>query len=251
MFNFMRKDKTEEERAVKAEKDRRKTEKREKKKSSKRDKALSPEELERLEEVSRSLKMKGPGRKSSEELERANVVGLRYSQFFLQSGPTSPDSSDTASTWSSSTTSLGRPRGILKSKAPGSVSESSSKIDLDDEGLLLKNTQQNEMNIYKLSPGAWPGQSTQTNQNHTQGGEAPYGECLGLKSRKLLSNFALRLPVIISVAGREAWLKTPLAVETSSKVTLHTPHSTPQLHTPYSILHTPQIEMYLVGFSLQ
>ena len=215
MFNFMRKDKTDEERAVKAEKDRRKSEKREKKKSSKRDKPLSPEELQRLEEVSRSLKMKGPGRKGSDEMDRANVVGLRYSQFFLQSGPTSPDSSDTASTWSSSTTSLGRPRGILKSKAPGSVSESSSKIDLDDEGLLLKNTQQNEMNIYRLSSETWAGQSRQTVES-----EAQHGEYLGIKSRKLLSNFALRLPVVISVAGREPWLRTPLPVETSSKVTL-------------------------------
>ena len=237
MFNFMRKDKTEEDRAVKLEKERRKSEKREKKKSSKRDKPLSPEELQRLEEVSRSLKIKGPGRKSSDEIDRANVVGLRYSQFFLPSGPTSPDSSDTASTWSSSTTSLGRPRGILKSKHPGTVSESSSKIDLDDEGLLMKNTQQNEMNIYKLSPLSF---SLQANQNYNQNlpdGEAQYGEHLGFKSRKLLINSALRLPVIISVAGREAWLKTPLPVETSSKVTSTPPH-----------LHSSLIETYQFGF---
>ena len=213
MFNFMRKDRTEEERA---ERDRRKSEKREKKKSSKREKPLSPEELERLEEVSRSLKMKGVGRRtSSDDVDRSNVVGLRYSQFYLQSDPglTSPDSqSDTASTWSSSTASLGRPRGILKSKAPGSVS--SSKIDLDDEGLLMKNTQQNEMNIYKLSPGF----SLQSNQNSNQtAGEAQHGEQLGFKSRKLLSNFALRLPVIITVPSTEAWLKCRLPVE--SKVT--------------------------------
>ena len=213
MFNFMRKDRTEEERA---ERDRRKTEKREKKKSSKREKPLSPEELERLEEVSRSLKMKGAGRRTSED-----VVGLRYSQFYLQSEPgqtsglTSPDSqSDTASTWSSSTASLGRPRGILKSKAPGSVS--SSKVDLDDEGLLMKNTQQNEMNIYKLSPGF----ALQTNQNYnpTSWGEAQHGQQLGFKSRKLLSNFALRLPVIITVPTTDAWVKCRLPLE--SKVTV-------------------------------
>ena len=219
MFNFMRKDRTEEERA---EKDRRKSEKREKKKSSKREKSLSPEELERLEEVSRSLKLKGSqGRKaSSDETDRTAVVGLRYSQFHLQS-ETSPDSqSDSASTWSSSTASLGRPRGILKSKAPGSVS--SSKIDLDDEGLLMKNTQQNEINIYKLSPGF----SLQTNQNDNQtttwDAQQQHGEQLGVKSRKLLSNFALRLPVIITVPRTDAWLKTGLPVETWSKVTLWT-----------------------------
>ena len=214
MFNFMRKDRSEDERA---ERDRRKSEKREKKKSSKREKPLSPEELERLEEVSRSLKMKG-GRKSSDEVDRSNVVGLRYSQFYLPSEPgypTSPDSqSDTASTWSSSTASLGRPRGILKSKAPGSVS--SSKIDLDDEGLLMKNTQQNEINIYKLSPGF----SLQTNQDYNQTtGEAQHGEQLGCKSRKLLSNFALRLPVVITVPRTDAWVKSGLPVETWSKVT--------------------------------
>ena len=208
MFNFMRKDRTEEERA---ERDRRKSEKREKKRSSKREKPLSPEELERLEELSRSLKMKG----ASDEVDRTNVVGLRYSQFYLQSEPglasglTSPDSqSDTASTWSSSTASLGRPRGILKSKAPGSVS--SSKLDLDDEGLLMKNTQQNEMNIYKISPGF----SLQTNQNHPPTiRETQYGEQLGFKSRKLLSNFALRLPVVITVPSTDAWLKSGLPVE--------------------------------------
>ena len=215
MFNFMRKDRSEEERA---EKDRRKSEKREKKKSSKREKPLSPEELERLDEVSRSLKMKGASRRSSDDVDRTNVVGLRYSQFYLQSDPsglTSPDSqSDTASTWSSSTASLGRPRGILKSKAPGSVS--SSKIDLDDEGLLMKNTQQNEMNIYKLSPGF----SLQSNQNvNPTSWEAQHGEELGFKSRKLLSNFALRLPVIITVPSTDAWKKSPLPVETWSKVT--------------------------------
>ena len=217
MFNFMRKDRTEEERA---ERDRRKTEKREKKKSSKREKPLSPEELERLEEVSRSLKMKGAGRRtSSDDVDRSNVVGLRYSQFYLQSDPglTSPDSqSDTASTWSSSTASLGRPRGILKSKAPGSVS--SSKVDLDDEGLLMKNTQQNEMNIYKLSPGF----ALQTNQNYNPtswgAGEAQHGQQLGFKSRKLLSNFALRLPVIITVPTTDAWAKCRLPLE--SKVTV-------------------------------
>ena len=56
MFHFMKKEKTEEE---KAEKERKKSEKREKKekKNSKRDK-LSKDELQRLEEVRKSLKIK-------------------------------------------------------------------------------------------------------------------------------------------------------------------------------------------------
>ena len=60
-----------------------------------------------------------------------------------------------------------------------------------------------------------------TNQNSNQTTwEAQHGEQLGFKSRKLLSNFALRLPVIITVPRTDAWLKTGLPVETWSKVTL-------------------------------
>ena len=133
-------------------------------KSSKREE-LSKNELQQREEVRRSLKIKGGNVKRSkdcdfgDEVDSASVVGLRYSQFYLggsESGVASPDSSDSASTWSSA--SLSRPRSILKSRGEnrGSVSQlsqSSSKLDLNDENLLLKNTAQNEMISYNKSPG--------------------------------------------------------------------------------------------------
>ena len=230
MFNFMKKEKTEEERA---EKERRKSEKRERKKSSKREK-LSQDELQRLEEVRRSLKIKGGNIKRSkegdfsDEVDRASVVGLRYSQFYLggsESGVASPDSSDSASTWSSA--SLSRPRGILKSRGEdrGSVSQlsqSSSKVDLDDENLLLKNTAQNEMISYNKSPGFTAEADTEHiyayHHNPSldpgqwdSGDSGQPGECTGLKSRRLLSNFPLNLPVIIQVPPTEAWKRHTLS----------------------------------------
>ena len=222
MFNFMKKEKTEEERA---EKERRKSEKRERKKSSKREK-LSQDELQRLEEVRRSLKIKGGNIKRSkegdfsDEVDRSSVVGLRYSQFYLggsESGVASPDSSDSASTWSSA--SLSRPRGILKSRGEdrGSVSQSSSKLDLDDENLLLKNTAQNEMISYNKSPGYSAQADTELiyayhhNPSLDPGDRGLPGECQGLKSRRLLSNFPLHLPVIIQVPPTEAWRQQTLS----------------------------------------
>ena len=208
MFGFMKKERTEEE---KAEKERKKSEKRERKKSSKREK-LSTDELERLEEVRRSLKMKGVTRRSreqdfSDEVDRASVVGLRYSQFYLDPGAgdvTSPDSSDTTSTWSSTSLNT-RPRSILKSKQPGSsVSESSSRLDLDDEHLLMKNTQQNEIISYAKSPGVSTDHDQEYSYHSNSQIDLSYfdtspGECLGLKSKKLLSNFPLQLPDLVQI----------------------------------------------------
>ena len=213
----MKKEKTEEERA---EKERKKSEKREKKKSSKRDK-LSQEELQRLDEVRRSFKIKGVNKEQdfSDETDRASVVGLRYSQFYLgsdqsRSSVASPDSSDTASTWSSA--SLTRPRGILKSKHPGSVSGSSSRLDLDDEHLLLKNTQQNEIISYNKSPGFSADTNSEYSYFQNPNLDLEYfnnqpGECLGLKSKKLLSSFPLHLPEIVKVNQTEAWGKQGLS----------------------------------------
>ena len=217
MFNFMKKEKTEE---ARAEKERKKSEKREKKKSSKREK-LSNDELQRLEEVRKSLKIKGVDKRRkeqdfSDETDRASVVGLRYSQFYLgsESGVTSPDSgSDSASTWSSA--SLNRPRSILKSKhtGGGSVSESSSKLDLDDEHLLLKNTQQNEIISYNKSPG-FISNDTEHEYSYYQPSQLDIsyfdsqpGECLGFKSKKLLNNFPVTLPEIIKVTPSDPWRK--------------------------------------------
>ena len=158
-------------------------------------------------------------------MDRASVVGLRYSQFYLggsESGVASPDSSDSASTWSSA--SLSRPRGILKSRGEdrGSVSQlsqSSSKLDLDDENLLLKNTAQNEMISYNKSPGY----SAEADTEHIyayhhnpsldpgQWDSGQPGESTGLKSRRLLSNFQLSLPVIIQVPPTEAWRRQTLS----------------------------------------
>ena len=212
----MKKEKTEEERA---EKERRRSEKKEKKKNSKRQDKLSQDELQRLEEVRRSLKIKGVNNRSkeqdfSDETDRASVVGLRYSQFFhpgdSRNSMVSPDfSSDSTSTWSgSASASLTRPRGILKSRNAGSVSGSSSKLDLDDEGLLLANTQQNEIICYKHSPG-----QENDNQNGVSDNiDLEYfsknpGECVGFKSKRLLSSFTLQLPDVIKIAQTETWKK--------------------------------------------
>ena len=137
----MKKEKTEEERA---EKERKKSEKREKKekKSSKREK-LTNDDLERLEEVRRSLKIKvdmndshasvlnqpnHQGSKKNKEKEipsgitadyrdttdRSAVIGLRYSQHGGSGdGGLSPDTSDTASTWSKDGSIGRKPRGLL------------------------------------------------------------------------------------------------------------------------------------------
>ena len=227
MFNFMKKEKTEEERA---EKERKKSEKRERKKSSKRDK-LSQDELQRLEEVRQSLKIRGGSKRSkedfSDEVDRSSVVGLRYSQFYLggsESGVASPDSSDSASTWSSA--SLGRPRGILKARAEDCAdpqSQSSSKLDLDDENLLLKNTAQNEMISYNKSPGRTADTELisafhQNPQLDPAQADSQPGEYLGLKSRRLLSHFNINLPVIIQVAPTEAWRQRTLSRSASGSL---------------------------------
>ena len=238
MFNFMKKEKTEEERA---EKERKKSEKREKKKSSKREK-LSNDELQRLEEVRKSLKIKGVDKRRkeqdfSDETDRASVVGLRYSHFYLgsESGVASPDSSDSASTWSSA--SLNRPRSILKSKhtgGGGSVSESSSKLDLDDEHLLLKNTQQNEIISYSKSPGYIQAtHDTELEYSYYQPPqldisyfESQPGECLGFKSKKLLNSFPLELPEIIKInASSEPWRKQSISRTQSSSSLLQVIYS--------------------------
>ena len=239
MFNFMKKEKTEEERA---EKERKKSEKREKKKSSKREK-LSNDELQRLEEVRKSLKIKGVDKRRkaedfSDEVDRASVVGLRYSQFYLgsESGVASPDSSDSASTWSSA--SLNRPRSILKSKhtGGGSVSESSSKLDLDDEHLLLKNTQQNEIISYNKSPGFITNDNEheycyyQPSQLDISHFDSQPGECLGFKSKRLLNNFPLTLPEIIKVTPSEPWRKQSLSRSLSSSSLLQVIYSIITIH---------------------
>ena len=223
MFGFMKKEKTEEE---KAEKERRKSEKRERKKSSKREK-LSNDELQRLEEVRRSLKIKGANRRSkeqdfSDETDRASVVGLRYSQFYLGhegDGLVSPDSVSSDSTWSSA--SLNRPRSILKSKYPGStVSESSSKLDLDDENLLLKNTQQNEVINYNKSPGFSQDAEQEYSYYRNSQIDLSYfdtspGECLGFKSKKLLTSFSLQLPDLVKIPPQSSGI-LPRSLSSSS-----------------------------------
>ena len=235
MFNFMKKEKTEEERA---EKERRKSEKREKKKSSKREK-LSADELQRLEEVRRSLKLK-PGLHNPEsphvyeyDIKLDGVVGLRYSQT-VHEAAVSPSSSDSASTWSASS-SLSRPtRGILKSgrgsggggggggstsRLAGSetASQTSSKLDLDDERLLMKNTQQNEIISYNKSPGFAAGSPEGSDQlDLAQFASQTHGECLGFKSKKLLSNFPLVLPPVTRSSPTEAWKKQALSRSASS-----------------------------------
>ena len=81
MFNFMKKEKGEEERIVKEKK---KKEKREKKSSRGLDK-LSPEELLRLDEVRKSLKLKGSKKSKEEKLPSGITADYRTS--FAAAGP--------------------------------------------------------------------------------------------------------------------------------------------------------------------
>lgn len=215
MFNFMKKERTEEERA---ERERRKSEKREKKKNSKRA-VLSHEELERLEEVRRSLRIKGnlsPRKQSTDEADRASVVGLRYSQIPGSDGP-SPDTSDTASTWSNtgSIGSLGRPaRSILKSKPTTGASQAR---DLDDLNLLMKNTKANELYLYKSQESETSNLSNRNSQTKIE--SAPvHGECLGSRARPLLATFPLRLPEIAVVVSCES--APPLSAASLTQVKL-------------------------------
>ena len=87
----------------------------------------------------------------------------------------------------------------------GSISESSSKVDLDDLNLLLKNTQQNEyLNVYR-SPGYVKDYDLTYSYYQNSKIEAALkpcfegaliGEFLGSKSRKLSTDFHIELPEI-------------------------------------------------------
>ena len=94
----------------------------------------------------------------------------------------------------------------------GSISESSSKVDLDDLNLLLKNTQQNEyLNVYK-SPGY--AKDCDLTYSYYQNSKieaalkpcfegAHIGEFLGSKSRKLSTDFQFELPDIRTACDLE------------------------------------------------
>ena len=97
----------------------------------------------------------------------------------------------------------------------GSISESSSKVDLDDLNLLLKNTQQNEyVNVYK-SPGS--AKDCDLTYSFYQNSKieaalkpcfdgALIGEFPGSKSRKLSTDFHLELPEIRNT--KEFYIRT-------------------------------------------
>ena len=157
MFSFSRK--KEKTPAEREEKEKRKKEKREKKEKAIRDGGrLSIEDLQRLEEVRKTLGSKGGG--VPEESFTPNLSGITAD---FRQKPISPGSSDGSSAGSGTmqTSSSHLPpvklpsfskKGILKgSRGNYDVSRSVSS-DLDDMSLVLKNTKDNEYtNVYRRS----------------------------------------------------------------------------------------------------
>ena len=239
MFQFMKKEKTEEE---KAEKVKKKSDKRDRKEKKARNaSALSSDDLARLAEVRRSLKMSkaetavlsGITAGSVGGLQEG-VVGLSYSQ---ERGEWSAsDTSDSASTYSKtgSLSSQGKVRSILKSRGGSSVV---SPGDLDDQSLLFKNTLQNTEYTYsggssthiQYTYSGGEGSSSQDREltysyltetrlevdgGDWEGkwGKWEPGEGLGSKARKLFGGWGAKLPGLakeegtveeVTVVGRE------------------------------------------------
>ena len=152
MFHFMKKEKTEEE---KAEKVRKKSDKRDRKdKKARNASALSADDLERLAEIQKSLKMTKAeaavlsGMSPEEASQRNSVVGLSYNQ--QQGGEWSASESETTSCASKtgSLSSQGRVKSILSSVV------SPSDLNLSDQNLLFKNTLQNSEYVHTTDGGA-------------------------------------------------------------------------------------------------
>ena len=226
----MKKEKTEEE---KAEKIRKKSERQDRKlKKARNASALSQEDLERLAEVRRSLRMSSKERDVLSGVLQggdAGVVGLSYSQ-------TSPsDTSDTASTYSKgSLNSQGKVRSILKSRGGSSVV---SPENLDDSNLLFQNTIKNMEYTYSVEERASQERKdsrelmltyTEYTYSEENGGEdrvdrsqdreqdyayfghtrvegerEVLGEAIGLRSKSLRSIFNLKLPELLKEEGKE------------------------------------------------
>ena len=208
MFHFMKKEKTEEE---KAEKVRKKSDKRDRKdKKARNASALSADDLERLAEIRKSLKMSKAeaavlsGMTAEEATKRNSVVGLSYSQQDPR-GEWSASSSETTS-YASKTGSLssqGRVKSILKSRGGSSV-VSPSDLDLSDQNLLFKNTLQNSEYVYTGGANQHQEQSSQDRDltysylAHSRVEVADVvdaegrtnGEELGLKAKRLLERRA-------------------------------------------------------------
>ena len=151
MFHFMKKEKTEEE---KAEKVRKKSDKRDRKdKKARNASALSADDLERLAEIRKSLKMSKAeaavlsGMTAEETSKRNSVVGLSYSQQGEWSASESASESASYASKTGSLSSQGRVKSILKSRGGSSV-VSPSDLDLSDQNLLFKNTLQNSEYVY-------------------------------------------------------------------------------------------------------
>lgn len=211
MFHFMRKEKSEEEKAEKEERKRRKKEMKERKKRD----SLSSEDLNRLEEVRKSLRVKvaktdeySPIGVAAADRRRdpASVTGLRYSASNPGYGPPSSlwSHQQGLSLESKEGRGLERPfKSILKSKQY-SLS-GSLQSDLDDPTLLLMNTRQNELVLEfqrKMEQQSLDSISTSSNQRTTSH-QSPEGESSGLKRRDLIA-LAVRLREAASPSGEAA-----------------------------------------------
>ena len=217
MFHFMKKEKTEEE---KAEKVRKKSDKRDRKdKKARNASALSADDLERLAEIRKSLKMSKAeaavlsGMSTEEASKRNSVVGLSYVQQDPRGDWTASESASETGSYASKTGSLssqGRVKSILKSRGGSSV-VSPSDLDLSDQNLLFKNTLQNSEYVY-TGGGVSNGQSSQDRDltysylTHSRmevardlvDGEArTNGEALGLKAKQLVGRKA-SLPSLLT-----------------------------------------------------
>ena len=213
MFHFMKKEKTEEE---KAEKVRKKSDKRDRKEKKARNaSALSADDLERLAEIRKSLKMSKAeaavlsGMTSEEASKRNSVVGLSYSQQDPNRGDWSGASESASETTSNasktgSLSSQGRVKSILKSRGGSSI-VSPSHLDLSDQNLLFKNTLQNSEYVYTGGANQQQEQSSQDRDltysylAHSRvevvdvvdfEGRALNGEELGLKAKRLVERRA-------------------------------------------------------------
>ena len=217
MFHFMKKEKTEEE---KAEKVRKKSDKRDRKdKKARNASALSADDLERLAEIRKSLKMSKAeaavlsGMSTEEASKRNSVVGLSYVQQDPRGDWTASESASETGSYASKTGSLssqGRVMSILKSRGGSSV-VSPSDLDLSDQNLLFKNTLQNSEYVY-TGGGVSNGQSSQDRDltysylTHSRmevardlvDGEArTNGEALGVKAKQLVGRKA-SLPSLLT-----------------------------------------------------
>ena len=219
MFHFMKKEKTEEE---KAEKVRKKSDKRDRKdKKARNASALSADDLERLAEIRKSLKMSKAeaavlsGMSTEEASKRNSVVGLSYVQQDPRGDWTASESASETGSYASKTGSLssqGRVKSILKSRGGSSV-VSPSDLDLSDQNLLFKNTLQNSEYVYTGGGGVSNGQSSQEDRDLTYSylthsrmevardlvdGEArTNGEALGVKAKQLVERKA-SLPALLT-----------------------------------------------------